>query len=295
MTIWRAAIVLIIICLLCICIVAADSSRFVIREYTIHSDKILQDCTFAVLADLHDKQYGQNNEKLLKAIESLKPDGIIIAGDMVTAREESDRTGTEALLAHLAQKFPVYYANGNHEYKLRTNKEKFGDAYERYADKLRQCHIVPMVNTRVVLPQYRINLCAIELERQFFRRFHKEEMTEEWLRERAGRADPDNFQILIAHNPEYFPRYAAWGAELVIAGHVHGGVARLPFLGGVISPSFHLFPKYDGGLFREGKSIMILSRGLGMHTIPVRFCNPGELIAVHLTHTPVTQKTENKD
>ena len=68
----------------------------------------------------------------------------------------------------------------------------------------------------------------------------------------------------------------------MLSGHVHGGIMRLPVLGGVLAPSLRIFPKYDGGLFRSGKSVMILSRGLGSHTIPIRIFNPGELVCVDL-------------
>lgn len=67
---------------------------------------------------------------------------------------------------------------------------------------------------------------------------------------------------------------------MVVSGHVHGGIMRLPVFGGVLSPSLTLFPKYDGGRFSEGKSTMILSRGLGTHTIPLRVFNPGELVVI---------------
>lgn len=283
MTIQIICIILLILCAVCIYIVLADSNRFVIREYTIHSDKISRDCTFAVLADLHNKKYGPNNEKLARQIEALAPDGIVIAGDMVTSAVNSDRSATETLLERLAKQFPVYYANGNHEYKLK-NKDRFGTAYEQYREKLAEYGIELLVNAHVVLPQYHIDICGLELEHRFFKRFGKEEMSDTWMREHVGKANKDNFQILIAHNPEYFPEYAEWGADLVLSGHVHGGMARLPILGGVISPAFRLFPKYDGGLFTEKTSKMILSRGLGMHTIPIRFCNPGELVVVHLVN-----------
>ena len=81
---------------------------------------------------------------------------------------------------------------------------------------------------------------------------------------------PDNTQFMLI-----------W-CDLVLSGHVHGGIMRLPFLGGVISPTLRLFPRYDGGLFREDGSTMILGRGLGSHTIPIRIFNPGELIVVDL-------------
>ena len=107
----------------------------------------------------------------------------------------------------------------------------------------------------------------------------KKEMRETYLPRVLGQPDPKEFTILLAHNPDYFPEYAAWGADLVLSGHVHGGVVRIPFWGkGVVSPAVKFFPKYDGGLFEEGKSHMILSRGLGAHTIPFRLFNPGDLI-----------------
>ncbi|MDE7197816.1 MAG: hypothetical protein K2O15_02920, partial [Lachnospiraceae bacterium] len=84
------------------------------------------------------------------------------------------------------------------------------------------------------------------------------------------------------HNPVYFDAYEAWGADLVVSGHVHGGIMRLPVLGGVISPALTLFPKYDGGVFYEKESTMILSRGLSSHTLPIRIFNPGELIVIDL-------------
>ena len=105
-------------------------------------------------------------------------------------------------------------------------------------------------------------------------------MKKEYLEGLLPEGRQDCFQILLAHNPDYFPAYAAWGADLVLSGHLHGGVIRLPLLGGVISPRLHLFPHYDGGKFTCGNSTMIVSRGLGMHTIPFRFNNPGELVDI---------------
>ncbi len=68
----------------------------------------------------------------------------------------------------------------------------------------------------------------------------------------------------------------------MLSGHVHGGIMRLPFLGGVIAPSYKLFPKYDGGVYRGDGSVMLLGRGMGSHTLPFRFFNPAQLYAVTL-------------
>ena len=107
-------------------------------------------------------------------------------------------------------------------------------------------------------------------------------MPAEYLTKILGEPRADACQILIAHNPLYFEEYAAWGADVVVSGHVHGGIMRLPLLGGVLSPNLSLFPKYDGGRFELGKSSLLLSRGLGTHTVPLRIFNPGELVVVEI-------------
>ena len=101
-------------------------------------------------------------------------------------------------------------------------------------------------------------------------------------RERIGEAPPDGFTILLPHHPDYIGEYAAWGADLVLAGHLHGGQMRLPGIGGLIAPGFKLFPPYTKGRYALGKTEMIVSPGLGTHTIPFRVFNPRELVIVDL-------------
>jgi predicted MPP superfamily phosphohydrolase len=107
-------------------------------------------------------------------------------------------------------------------------------------------------------------------------------MEDSYLQEILGKPRENACRILIAHNPDFFEQYAAWGADVVVSGHVHGGIMRLPFFGGVVSPRLTLFPEYDGGRFEKGQAVMILSRGLGTHTLPLRIFNPGELVEIHL-------------
>jgi predicted MPP superfamily phosphohydrolase len=107
-------------------------------------------------------------------------------------------------------------------------------------------------------------------------------MEEGYLEKTLPKLDKSKCNLLIAHNPDYFEKYAQWGADLVLSGHVHGGIMKLPLVGGVIAPSYRIFPKYDGGIFRSGKTTMLLGRGMGSHTLPFRFFNPAELYAVTL-------------
>ena len=149
-----------------------------------------------------------------------------------------------------------------------------------YEEGLQKLGIKRMINETRVLDRYAVSITGCEVDRRYYKRFHKVPMKKEYLDGLLPEQRTDCFQILLAHNPDYFPVYAAWGADLVLSGHLHGGVARLPFLGGVISPRLQLFPHYDGGKFTYGNSTMIVSRGLGMHTIPFRFNNPGELVDI---------------
>ena len=127
-----------------------------------------------------------------------------------------------------------------------------------------------------------IDLYALSIPRVYYERKARVNLRGEDVKRLLGEADSNRFSLLLAHNPEYFKGYADWKPDLVISGHNHGGIARLPFIGGLISPRFKLFPHYDGGLFEEYGSKMILGRGIGSHTIPFRFLNPGELIVIHL-------------
>lgn len=263
-------------------IIVRDTNRFVVVSYEIASRKIKKEATYVMLSDLHNKSYGRQNEKLAAAIEEIKPDAVLVAGDMYTSEPGSGYEGAAALLRRLAKRFPVYYANGNHETKASRNPRTFHNMYEIYKKEMEGLGVEFLINRRVELPDKNISLCGLQLEKGYFKHFSKKEMPSGELERLLGKADEERFQILLAHHPDYFPEYAAWGADLTLSGHIHGGVIRLPVLGGLVSPVIALFPKYDGGLFEEKNSRMILGRGLGTHTFPVRMFNPGEIVVVRL-------------
>ena len=259
-----------------------DSNRFVIREYTITNGKIEKDYNFVLLSDLHNKQYGKDNIKLLNAIDRLKPDSIMIAGDMITAKPNKKYDIPIHLIKNLTKKYAVYYGIGNHEYRLKIYQDVYGNDYEDYIGHLRDCGVYMLENDSVCIVDTNFAIQGIMIDRKYYKRFHKTKMNYEYLKTLMGTVKHDKMQIFLAHNPEYFEEYVNAGADLVLSGHIHGGVMPLPILGGVISPKCTLFPKYDGGKFTYRNGTMILSRGLGMHTLPIRIFNPGELIVVHL-------------
>lgn len=265
-----------------------DTTHFVVKRYELNSTKIKSPYHFVVLSDLHDKAFGYQNQKLLAAIDKIKPEAVYIAGDMITALPGRQFDDTIAFLKSLSEKYPVYYGSGNHEYRMRIDTEKYGNMSAAYEEKIRNMGIIRLYTGSTVTHRKDVKVYGLEIDRMYYRKWKMPQMPFDYTLQKIGKAEQDCFTILLAHNPEYFENYAKSGVDLVLSGHVHGGVARIPFFGGVISPKFRLFPKYDGGLFVKNKTTMILSRGLGCHTIPVRFLNPGELIEVFVS--PETDK-----
>lgn len=270
------------IALFFIVVMIIDVNRFVVVRYKISSPKLKMSRRFVMLSDLHNKQFGTDNDKLYNAINNINPDGVLIAGDMITAKTGQNMQPTLAFIKRLTEKYPVYYGQGNHEYRMELYPETYGDMLREFELGLSECNLEVMKNCHDVLEQEGISIYGLSIERKFYKRFNTLSMDDNYIEGLIGKPDTDKYNILLAHNPDYYPEYDKWGADLVLSGHVHGGLMRLPWLGGVVSPAIRLFPKYDGGLFQGNNGKMILGRGLGTHTLPIRIFNPGELVVVEL-------------
>lgn len=261
-----------------------DNNRYVIKEYDIISDCIKKAATYIFLSDLHNKDYGNHNAQLVADIQKINPDGILIGGDMLTAREHKDGQNTIEFITLIAKEFPVYYAFGNHESRMKNYPEIYHKKYDCFLSSLKKAGVHFLLNERFLLPDTNIEICGLEISNSYYKKTSKTPMKADYIKSLIGPVKNEKgfFTILMAHNPEYFEQYAKWGADLVLSGHIHGGMIRFGKLGGFISPSFRFFPHYDGGEYKEYDSLMILSRGLGGHTIPLRICNPGELIILKI-------------
>ena len=162
---------------------------------------------------------------------------------------------------------PVYYVTGNHETALPQQQ------YEQLMEGLETAGVTVLANDAVTVT------------------YHGEEITVVGLSDPASMAasrlsrltdKEERYVILLAHRPDFFEEYAEGGADLVFSGHAHGGQFRLPFIGGLMAPDQGLFPKYDAGLYRDGNTSMVVSRGLGNSIIPFRINNRPEIILVEL-------------
>lgn len=269
--------------IVCLLVSAWDCNRFVTVTYEILSNKVTKPCRLVLLSDLHNKSFGKEHKRLIKRIDDIAPDAVLVAGDMLTASKGHPFDRAISLMRQLADRYRIYYGMGNHEYRLKLYPEDYGTMYEDYVAELSKLGIEPLINENTYLPEYNIAVCGSQIDKRYYGRLQKYPMDADYLPGLLGEPREDACQILIAHTPQYFEEYAAWGADVVVSGHVHGGIVRLPALGGVLSPNMTLFPKYDGGRFERGRTTMILSRGLGTHTLPIRVFNPGELVVIELT------------
>lgn len=264
-----------------------QQTHFIVREYNISSEKLKglkREVKIVLLTDLHNKEYGKNNIRLIEKIDSINPDFILVAGDLMVAKPGKDCKIALELMKSLSPKYTCFYGNGNHEYRMKIYKETYGDLYNEYAGKLRDIGVNLLENTHISIPLNgkNINIYGLEADREYYKRFSKTDMKKDYIDKVLGEANFRDFNILIAHNPKYFENYAEWGADLSVSGHLHGGLVRLPFVGGVASPQIEFFPKYSDGMYKIEDKYMVLSCGLGTHTINIRVNNPAELSLIRL-------------
>lgn len=279
----KVVIILLLIIIAALLIVGVvDGNRFVVAKQQFVLPNLRKNCRFVMVSDLHNKVYGKDNDKVIWEIEQANPDFILIVGDLVTShQDEPVDTGIQFVNA-LSGKYRIYYSLGNHESKLKYRADYYGDMYNRLMKGIQHENVKILSDETIRLEEYGIALTGFELGLEYFKRFKKRPMPLDYMNRKLGKPLKEYCNILMAHNPEYFEEYAKWGADLVLSGHVHGGIVRLPLVGGVISPAYTLFPKYDGGIFHSGKTTMLLGRGMGSHTIQLRFFNPAELYVVDL-------------
>ena len=264
--------------------VYVQSSGYNIVEYELSTCKdIGGPVKFVMLSDLHDTDVTHDgNRRLLRSIESIDPDFVILAGDMITSYMQPSYNSDVAFdfLRELANRFTVYYGVGNHEQRYKAEPERFAGKYDKLVEFVQKLGIHFLSDSYIDREEDKIRIYGFDIPIDNYRRAVKTYLPDGILNDRFGDPDDNKYNILIAHNPDFFDDYAAFGPDLVLSGHLHGGIVAIPGIGGVISPQLRLFPKYDFGTFTKGNTTMIVSRGIGWHTIPVRIFNKAEIVSV---------------
>ena len=257
------------------------NSEFEINEYSFSDRRIRRDLTAAFIADLHNCEYGRDNCRLFNAVRAMHPDMVIIGGDFIEAAPNADAAPSLKLLKRLSSEWPVFYGVGNHERKLfiRKGLRKQRDQLVR---GLQAAGVKLIGNKSYDFQDSGVRITGLDLPHEYYRRVIHRNINALGIENLTGKKDPDFYNILIAHDPSHFGAYVGYGSDLVLSGHVHGGIIRIPGAGGLLSPEYRFFPEYDAGVYRTGACSMLVSRGLGSHTVNIRINNIPELIKLTL-------------
>lgn len=270
-----------------------SNSRLRVSNFTVSSEKlsaIFDGFRIVQISDLHSKLFGKNSHRLLTAVAAQHPDLIVLTGDMVN-RFDHDFSIFYSLAKELPKQAPTYYILGNHEevFTAQTRQQ----LYEQLASF--GVHVLDNDSVTISRGGESIHLYGLWSPLPFYRRINKPKTKEntwttEHICQRLGLADRTKWNLLLAHNPLFFDSYVEWGADLTLCGHVHGGVVRLPWVGGLLSPERKFFPAYDAGRYDRENCTMIVSRGLGNGNPLPRIWNSPQLPVITLHSGEVEEK-----
>ena len=212
------------------------------------------------VSDLHNSWLW---EQVIDKLQQTQPDVICITGDLIDRR----KTNVDRALAFVAEAIkiaPCYYITGNHEELVSQT------IYEELLEGLNALGVHVLLDEEVILEKDGAQIALVGYQ---------------WRKDPAvdQLSDFDGYRILLAHRPESFEDYVSSGYDLILSGHAHGGQVRLDYIGGIYAPGQGLFPKYDSGIYTSDAASMIVSRGIGNSSFPIRFNNRPEVIVVTLS------------
>ncbi len=230
------------------------------------------------VSDVHNEARGEGNAALLRALREAAPDLICITGDFLDSRR-TDLDFALELAGQLAEIAPAVYVTGNHEARLMDLSALEAGLAARGVRVLR--------DGWTPLARGGEEIALLGLDDPGF------SAGEDWtlaegldqtqarlsaLLAQAG----DRFSLVLSHRPELLPAYAEAGADLVLSGHAHGGQVRLPGIGGLFAPGQGILPRLTSGVHARGETRLVVSRGLGNSSFPLRVFNPPEIVTVTL-------------
>lgn len=267
-----AAGVIIFLLLLFIWLMYDSSANLQVSRYEAASEKLPESFdgfTIVQLSDLHGAQFGSDGTALAEKVRELEPDMIALTGDFVT--DEGDLDAVRQLVSELSEICPVYFVSGNHE---------FGSGL---AQKVRQimtdAGVKYLSNEFVSIDRGEDSIILGGVEDPLA---YADMIDPPELARRMNEADPAAFKVLLGHRNYWMEEYPDLPVDLILSGHAHGGLVRIPGVGGVIGTDRSLFPDYDAGEYDNGAYTLIVSRGLG-NSVPVpRLFNRPEIVVVTL-------------
>ncbi len=256
---------------------AVKNSQVGITPYTVRSEKLPENFDGYKIAFITDFHNSELYDDVILNVKSMTPDVIIFGGDMINVNE-SEYVNTKKLIEGIDNIAPIYMVSGNHEIFNPEWKARIENEFKEMGVKILDIDQVNLVRGRETIHLYGMQDPAVsdaELDSGSW--------SDAWA-DKAGEAyDPEQFNILLCHRSNYFPRLSQYNYELVLAGHMHGGLWRLPWVGGILSPDrTTFFPEYTAGRYKENGTEMIVSRGCDKDISRTRLFNPPEILQITL-------------
>lgn len=249
-----------------------DNNAVVTQEFTFESAALpdaFDGFRIVQLTDVHDKQFGKNDSVLLDAVQKADPDIIVITGDLL------DKRGVIADILPLAEGLPkiapTYYVTGNHEWSA--------GIVDEVIDTLEANGVTCLQNEYVDIKKGGEHIVLAGIHDPNGRADQK---TPAELASEIYADEGDPFWILLAHRNTLYETYGQLGADLLITGHAHGGLVRLPGTDGLFGPNHNLFPKWTSGFYYDYATPMYVSRGLGNVYPTFRVFNAPQLPVITL-------------
>lgn len=266
---------LLLLCALCAGFLWWSNHSLQTERFTFASSRLpegFDGCVIVQLSDLHGAAFGEDNADLIEQVRSHRPDYIFLTGDLQDRYRQTPRSYSVALGRAFSEIAPTYFVTGNHEWAYKDIRE--------LKRELQDAGVTVLTNEYVSLTRNgdRILLAGIDDPNGF-----ADQKTPEELAEELRSAEPDAFWLLLAHRNNYFEKeYRYLGADLVISGHGHGGLIRLPFTDGLISVERSFFPSYTAGFYQINGADLFVSRGLGNSGRTFRLFNRPEVVVLTL-------------
>lgn len=243
-----------------------------VTDYTVASEKLpteFDGFRIVQLSDLHGAQFGEDNDELIAAVAEREPDIIALTGDFVT--DEDDLPILRALIPRLTALCSVYFVSGNHEFGSGLASEVrniMTDSGVKYLSN--EFLTISRGGASIILGGVEDPLAYADM------------LSPDELADKMNEADAEAFKILLGHRNYWMTEYPELPVDLIFSGHAHGGIIRIPGVGGLVGTDRRLFPDFEAGLFDTGRYSLIVSRGLG-NSVPIpRLFNRPEIVCVTL-------------
>lgn len=271
-----------VICLTAFLAVLFGNAHISTASYSVALQNLGSSVRVILLSDLHGKSFGRENSRLIAKIQEQSPDAIFLDGDMID--RSADPTDVQELLRlieRLHEIAPVYFAPGNHELEyMQTDTSLLTQVTEAGAVIVNDSYV------DVTIAGQPLRIGGTMGHAFYFGRSEEEFSSSPEYQFLKAFEDTDVPKICLAHMPDtliFNGAYNLWNVDLILSGHTHGGLIRLPFIGGLYAPMQGWFPEYDQGYFRLGEHMqMVITSGLAGHGMIPRINNPPEIVVIDL-------------